>query len=289
MSASSVCASQGNVATPALMVRRPPGCRRSAGKRGRLDGLPHGLSEGFRFRARGPVEEGDELLAAVAGDDVSAPPGGLDDVGHGRERDVPLLVAVVVVVVLEVVDVEHHERDEVAGLGRAVDLDRQALAEEPEVVEAGEGIGDRALVGLAHEAGEAAHALDLQPVELLQDVRALAQQEPEGGGRDLEKPAGRARANGGGAGAAVRCPPSPPPPRPRPPCAGRLPPPSRRTCRRPPGCRRERGRRSRRDRLRARGPRPPRSAPRRRSGPAPGSRPAATSRPRDFPSSDEVP
>ena len=89
---------------------------------------------------------------------------------------VALLVAVRVVVALEVVDVEHRERDGVAGELGALELEGQPLAEEAVVVEPGQGVGDRAVVRAAHPPGEAAHALDLQPEELLEEVRPLAQE-----------------------------------------------------------------------------------------------------------------
>ena len=54
-------------------------------------------------------------------------------------------MAVRVVVVLEVIDVEHDEGHRVAGRLRAIQLELEALAKEAEVVELRERVGDRAV------------------------------------------------------------------------------------------------------------------------------------------------
>ena len=92
------------------------------------------------------------------------------------EHHVALLVPVGVVVVLEVVEVEEDQRHRVPGVPRALDLELQALAEEADVVEAGEGIGDGPAVPARDPAGEVADALELEPVQLLEHVGPRAQQ-----------------------------------------------------------------------------------------------------------------
>jgi hypothetical protein len=105
--------------------------------------------------------------------------------------------------VLEVVDVEDDQRHEVVRLGRARELVLQALAEEPEVVEPRERVGDGALVRAREAAGQAAHARHLLPVEPLQHVGPPAQDLLEAGRAHLEDAAAAARAHGGGAALAV--------------------------------------------------------------------------------------
>ncbi len=112
-------------------------------------------------------------------------------------------MAVGVVVVLEVVDVEHREGHRVAGELRALELEGQPLAEEAVVVQGGERVGDGAVVRARDAPGQAAHALDLQPEQLLEEVGALAQELAEVVGGDEEDPRGAVGPHGRGAGLAV--------------------------------------------------------------------------------------
>ena len=92
-----------------------PGPRSDELGEGRPDllGDRHGLLEGR------PVEDREELLAAVAGDDVRAAEPAAEDVGEGAQDRVAGLVAVALVDLAEVVEVEDRDRRPIAGLGRA--------------------------------------------------------------------------------------------------------------------------------------------------------------------------
>ena len=89
------------------------------------------------------VEQDDgELLAAVAGDDVVGAPPVLQDLGDAAQGVVAGQVAVAVVVALEVIDVDHQDRQRQPGPVAALHLQRQPLAEVAVVVEAGQPVGD---------------------------------------------------------------------------------------------------------------------------------------------------
>ena len=82
-----------------------------------------------------------ELLAADPADDVAGPDGGAQMVGELGQHVVADRVAEDVVHLLEVVDVEHHERDVLVLARRPGQLAAEALVEVPVVVEPGERVG----------------------------------------------------------------------------------------------------------------------------------------------------
>ena len=86
-------------------------------------------------------EDHGELLAADPADDVARPDGGAQMVGELGQHVVADRVAVDVVHLLEVVDVEHHERDVLVLARRPGQLAAEALVEVAVVVEAGERVG----------------------------------------------------------------------------------------------------------------------------------------------------
>src|SRR5206468_2308000 len=133
------------------------------------------------------------LLAAVARDQVAGtrdrakPPGGLDEDGvAGR-------VAVLVVDLLEVVEVEHEEPD-AARAAAAGSRELERLLEEATVVQGGEPVGDRELVLRLERALELARdRVLLPPRESLSDAdreRAV----------DADRERGEGEAAGAGAG-----------------------------------------------------------------------------------------
>ena len=84
-----------------------------------------------------------ELLAAEAADDVRSAQRHTQEVGEVAQNLVADAVPVDVVDALEVVDVEHQDRDRVARTARARQLGAQALVEVAVVVEAGQRVGLR--------------------------------------------------------------------------------------------------------------------------------------------------
>jgi hypothetical protein len=165
----------------------------------------HDIGEARGLFAAGPVEEGDELLSPVAGRDVAPAAGALEDLRHGMENLVGLLVAISVVVVLEMVEVEEDEGDRVPGGARALDLELQALAEEPHVVEAGQGIGDGPAVRTRHPGGEVANALELEPEELFEHVGPRADEVAEASRGYAQDTRGGPGAHSGRPGLSVEC------------------------------------------------------------------------------------
>src|SRR6185437_9920417 len=92
------------------------------------------------------VEQDDgELLAAVTGDQIVGAPPVLQDLGDAAQGVVARHVAVAVVVALEVIDVDHQDRQRQPGAVAALHLQRHPLAEVAVVVEAGQTVGDRQL------------------------------------------------------------------------------------------------------------------------------------------------
>src|SRR5450631_3766642 len=92
------------------------------------------------------IEQDDgELLAAVAGDQIVGAPAVLQDLGDPAQRIVARHVTVAVVVALEVIDVDHQDRQRQPSPVAALHLQRQPLAKVAVVVEAGETVGDRQL------------------------------------------------------------------------------------------------------------------------------------------------
>ena len=115
------------------------------------DGLRRATQERL-LQARGQAErivrptrrEDDcELLAADAADRVRAADDALEDLAEELEDAVTLAVAADVVDALEVVDVEHHQRDAVVRTARALELGAQPLVEVAVVVEARQRVGVR--------------------------------------------------------------------------------------------------------------------------------------------------
>ena len=85
-------------------------------------------------------EEHDELLAAVSARGVDAADGPRDGARDGRQRGVSSEVPEAVVEALEVVDVEHRDREAPARAARAGELGQGALLEGGAVQEAGQRI-----------------------------------------------------------------------------------------------------------------------------------------------------
>nr|GEU28462.1 chemoreceptor McpA-like [Tanacetum cinerariifolium] len=83
-----------------------------------------------------------KFLAAVAGHDVggAAAVGG-DQVGHGAQRGVAGLVAVMVVIFFKVIDVEHRQRQRLAGARGAPPFGRQRQVEAAPVAHARQAVG----------------------------------------------------------------------------------------------------------------------------------------------------
>lgn len=102
---------------------------------------------------RGLGEDHGELLTAVARHQVRAARSGLlQGLGHGDEREVTGLVALVVVVGLEGVDVGQHQGQRTAGAARALPLPRQGVVEAASIGHPGQAIAGgeprQPLVGL---------------------------------------------------------------------------------------------------------------------------------------------
>src|SRR5581483_9379244 len=87
----------------------------------------------------------DELLAAVAADDVRRARGGADDARELAQDDVARLVAEPVVDALEMVDVDHDHADRAPVPAGAEDLEPEPFLHLAPVVQAGEGIVHRLL------------------------------------------------------------------------------------------------------------------------------------------------
>jgi hypothetical protein len=108
-----------------------------------------------------------------------------------------------VVVVLEVVDVEHDQGKRISGELGSLELQSEALPEEPVVVEAGEGVRDGAMVRSAHPPGQAADAFELEPEELLEDIGPLLQELAEAVGGNEPHAGVAGRPHSGRAGLSV--------------------------------------------------------------------------------------
>src|SRR3954452_1447400 len=87
-----------------------------------------------------------ELLAAVTGDQVNAPYAAGQGPRDQPQAFVAPLVAVVIVVLLEVVDVDHREPDRLAGPQRTQPLGLEHLGEAPAVGQAGQRVGQGELL-----------------------------------------------------------------------------------------------------------------------------------------------
>ncbi len=133
-------------AAPMLIVRRNRGCRRREDMLAHL--LPNGLGEGNRAFERGLGEEHGELLAAVAGVYLVADEAGLDEAGQIHEHRVADGVAVIVVDLPEVVDVEEEDREVALVAAAAGNLALERLVEVPLVVDLGQAIHDGHAVDL---------------------------------------------------------------------------------------------------------------------------------------------
>src|SRR4051794_20812524 len=143
----------------------------------RPDPLADPLGEMLRAVLSCFGEYDDELLAAIAGDDVDLAHLFPDPVGHLDEHGVTDLVAVRVVDLLEPVQVEHQQRQRPAEPGGAVDFARERLLEEPVVAQPGEAVGhgqplrllmqEHVVDGDGRLAGEALNGLEVGVVERL--------------------------------------------------------------------------------------------------------------------------
>ena len=103
------------------------------------------VDRGQRAGQRRVGQQGHELVAAQAGDDVAGAQRGADPLGGVAQRVVALLVAELVVELLEVVEVERHERDRVAAPGRPGQLARRRVPPSAAVEQAGQVVDDRLL------------------------------------------------------------------------------------------------------------------------------------------------
>src|SRR6185295_10662841 len=103
---------------------------------------PHAFGDGEGAGEVGLGEEDGELLAAVAGDDVGLADGLAEGGGQVAEHLVPHLVAVGLVDVLEVVEVEEEQRQRVVVALGAAELLAEAVLEVAVVVDGGEPVGD---------------------------------------------------------------------------------------------------------------------------------------------------
>ena len=105
----------------------------------------------------GVGQQHDELVAAVAGDDVVVAQLAAHRLGDRAQDVVPGQVAVLVVDRLEVVEVEQQAGQRGAGAARAGDLLAHAQVQRAVVEQPGQGVGDRGeagvLVGLGVAAG----------------------------------------------------------------------------------------------------------------------------------------
>ena len=131
-----LAACSGSIATPVETVSR-------AGSLGLqlAELLTHPLGEADRAADVARRHDDRELLAADPADDVRRANGRAQDVRDLEQELVADAVPVDVVDLLEVVHVEHHERDRVALRRRANDLLAQAIVERAVVVEAGQRVG----------------------------------------------------------------------------------------------------------------------------------------------------
>ena len=129
-------ACSGPTAMPVEAVRPPTASASSSAKR-----VAEALGERERAREVAGGEDDRELLAADAADDVRRADGGAQHVRHLEQQLVADAVAVHVVDLLEVVEVEHHERDGVVLRRRAHELLAHAVVKRAVVVEAGERVG----------------------------------------------------------------------------------------------------------------------------------------------------
>src|SRR5258708_32716591 len=85
--------------------------------RGELAGLLHG---GFGH-------QDDELVAAVAGDDIGAAAIGFENLADALENEVTFKVAVEIVDEFEAVEVHEYERERAAGAGRGFPFGREGV------------------------------------------------------------------------------------------------------------------------------------------------------------------
>ena len=117
-------ADPGSVATPKLAVtRRMPSPSSSGSASSSMPGA-HALGQVVGALEVGARENDGQLLAAVAGGLVDLARGLAQHAGHLAQHEVALLVAVGVVDVLEVVEVEQDEAHRLAEALGALDLGR---------------------------------------------------------------------------------------------------------------------------------------------------------------------
>jgi len=96
-----------------------------------------------RLREGGSNQHDDKLFAAVAARHVLRPRPRAQQVPQDLKRAVAGLVPEAVVEVLEVVDVDHSQRDRPPGARRVRDIARQRLVEVAAVEQVGQGVADR--------------------------------------------------------------------------------------------------------------------------------------------------
>ena len=121
------------------------------------EGDPDPLGSPDRIVAGGAVEDDEELLAAVAGDEVGGPEAAGEEPGERPQDGVAGDVAVAVVQVAEVVQVEQDRRHRPALLRLLARAEGahpgERVVEEPAVVELGERVADRGFARFGVQAG----------------------------------------------------------------------------------------------------------------------------------------
>jgi hypothetical protein len=125
-------------------------------------------------------QEGDEFVAAPAGHGVAVAQALLEGLGHGQQQRIAGLVAVGVVDVLEVVEIDEAHRDPILAAAGQLDGLADAVFQQHPVGQAGEGVVQRHVgdvtflqVGLGDVPQDAADADDLAGVGQLGDKAAL--------------------------------------------------------------------------------------------------------------------
>src|SRR5690606_25119419 len=96
-------------------------------ERALADALAHALADLPRAPGIGLRQHGDELLAAVAHEQVATADRAAQPARDLREHHIADAVAVLVVDRLEVIDIDERERQRAVAIDRSLDLRRQAL------------------------------------------------------------------------------------------------------------------------------------------------------------------
>src|SRR5258708_20761267 len=89
---------------------------------------------------RGFGHQDDELVAAVAGDEIGAAAIGFENLADALENDVAFKVAVEIVDEFEAVEVHEYERERAAGAGTAFPFRRERFHKKAVSLDAGEAV-----------------------------------------------------------------------------------------------------------------------------------------------------